>query len=77
MTGGEGVIRVSVEVRSGAARFRAVVCAESIERALGLVGVRYPECEAKVLFPIEPEAFFVDSGFASWVEEVVHEEAAV
>lgn len=54
------MIRVSVEVRSGAARFRAAVWAESIERALSLVKARYPGGEAGVIFPIEPEAFFVD-----------------
>jgi hypothetical protein len=54
------MIEVSVEVRSGAARFRAVVWAQSIERAVSLVGARYPGCEAKVLFPIEPEAFFAN-----------------
>lgn len=64
---------MSVEVRSGAARFRAVVWAESIDRAVRLVGVRYPGCEARVLFPIEPEAFFVSPGFDPWVEAVVAE----
>lgn len=52
------MIKVSVEVRSGAAHFRAAVWAESMERAISLVGARYPGCEAKVLFPIDPEAFF-------------------
>lgn len=56
------MIRVSVEVCSGAARFRAAVWAESIERALSLVRARYPGGEARVIFPIEPEAFFVDGG---------------
>jgi hypothetical protein len=69
----KGVIRVSMEVRSGAARFRAVVWAENIVRALSLVRGRYPGCEARVLFPIEPESFFVAPGGAPWVEEVVPE----
>jgi hypothetical protein len=53
------MIRVSVEICNGASRFRAGVWAESIERALSLVKARYPSGEAKVVFPIEPEAFFV------------------
>jgi hypothetical protein len=62
-----------MEVRSGAASFRAVVWAENIVRALSLVRGRYPGCEARVLFPIEPEAFFVALGSSPWVEEVVTE----
>jgi hypothetical protein len=54
------MIRVSVEVGSGAARFRAAVWAESIERAVSLVRARYPGGEVTVIFPIEPEAFFCD-----------------
>jgi hypothetical protein len=54
------MIRVSVEVCSGEARFRAAVWAKSIEHALSLVRARYPGGEATVIFPIEPGAFFVD-----------------
>jgi hypothetical protein len=56
---GERVIRLTFEVCSGSNRFRAAVLAESIERALRLVKARYPGGEARVVFPIEPEAFFV------------------
>jgi hypothetical protein len=52
------VIRVSVEVNNKASRFRAAVWAESIEQAVNLARARYPGCEAKILFPIDPEAFF-------------------
>ena len=52
------MIRVSVEVHSGTAHYRVAVWAESIERAVALVGRRYPGGKARVLFPIEPEAFF-------------------
>jgi hypothetical protein len=55
------MIRVSVEICRGATRFRAEVWAESIGRALSLVMARYPGSEARVVFPIEPDAFFVDS----------------
>lgn len=52
------MIRVSVELCSGAMRFRTPVWAESIERAVRLAEMRYPDFEARILFPIEPEAFF-------------------
>lgn len=49
-----------VEICSGTSHFRAAVWAESIERALKLVETRYPGSEARVIFPIGPEAFFVN-----------------
>ena len=55
------MVKVSVEVRSGTARFRVSVQAESIRKALGMVKARYPQGEVGVLFPIEPEGFFVDA----------------
>jgi hypothetical protein len=53
------MVEVSVEVRSGTARFRVSVQAQSIRKALGLVGGRYPHGEVRLVFPIEPEGFFV------------------
>jgi hypothetical protein len=53
------MIRISVQVSSGAARFRVMVQAESIERALEIVARQNPRKECKVTFPIDPEAFFV------------------
>ncbi len=53
------MIRISVEVGRGAARYRVAVQAESIERALEIVEGHNPGCEAKVAFPIDPEAFFL------------------
>ena len=53
------MVKVSVEVRSGAARFRIGVQAQSIREALSLVGSRYSHSDVRVLFPIEPEGFFV------------------
>jgi hypothetical protein len=55
------MVKVSVEVRSGTARFRVCVQAESIRKALDMVRARYPSGEAGVVFPIEPEGFFVDA----------------
>jgi hypothetical protein len=52
------LIRISVEVGRGAARYRIAVQAESIERALEIVERQNPGCEAKVVFPIDPEVFY-------------------
>jgi hypothetical protein len=52
------MIKVSVEVRSGAARFRVGVQAQSISRALSVVGARFPTSEVRVEFPIDPDGFF-------------------
>ncbi len=59
------MIRVSVEVISGGASIRVAVWAESIERAVRLAGGRYPGCETRVLFPIEPEVFFAKDDAAN------------
>ena len=53
------MIKVSVEVGRGAARYRIAVQAESIERALEIEERQNPVCEAKVAFPLDPEVFFV------------------
>ena len=53
------MIRISVEVSRGAARFRVAVQAESIKRALEIVESQNPSCSAKVVFPIKPEEFYV------------------
>ena len=54
------MIRVRVEVsdRAGSS-FRAEVRAESMEQAVRLALESYPDFHARVLFPIEPETFFV------------------
>jgi hypothetical protein len=53
------MVRISVEVRSGTARFRVGVQAQSIRKALSMVAGRYPHGVVEVPFPIEPEGFFV------------------
>ena len=55
-----GMIRISVQVSSGTARFRVVVRAESIERAVEYVARQYPGKACEVAFPIDPESFFVE-----------------
>ena len=52
------MIRVTVEVREGAASRRVRATASSIERALELAGGSKPGREVRVLLPIDPEDFF-------------------
>ncbi len=54
------MIRISVQVSSGTARFRVAIQAESIERALEIVARQNPGKECEVAFPIDPKAFFVE-----------------
>jgi hypothetical protein len=58
------VVRVSTEVRSGAARFKVKVQASSIQRAASLVGGFHPASDVRVVFPIDPEGFFVEDALA-------------
>ena len=53
------MVRISVEVRRGTARFRVGLQAKSFTKALGVVGGGYPHGVVEVPFPIEPEGFFV------------------
>jgi hypothetical protein len=54
------MVKVSVEVRSGAAHFRVAVQAKSIQRALSLVTGRFPARAWRVKFPIDSDGFFVE-----------------
>jgi hypothetical protein len=54
------MIRISIEVRSGTARFKVALVAESIEGALEMARRYNPAKECKVEFPIDPEGFFVE-----------------
>jgi hypothetical protein len=71
-TMGQRIVKLSVEVRSGTARFRVGVQAESIRRALCVVGARYPASEVAVVFPIEPEGFFLKGPALAGVVETEH-----
>jgi hypothetical protein len=55
------MVRISVQVSSGSARFRVMVQAESIERALEIARRHNPAAECRVSFPIDPESFFTES----------------
>ena len=61
---GNSVVRVSVEVRHAAARFRVGVQASSIRRAVDLVRGFYSASDIKVVFPIDPAGFFVEEALA-------------
>ncbi len=63
------MVRISVQVSSGSARFRVMVQAESIERALEVARRHNPATECQVSFPIDPESFFA-KGSAPKVEAV-------
>jgi hypothetical protein len=54
------MIRVSMEVREGTALSRATVQAESIREAVSMTRGRYPGRDVRVMFPIDPEDFFIE-----------------
>jgi hypothetical protein len=58
------MVKISVEVRSGAARFDVAIQAESIQRAVDLVKGFYSANDVKVVFPIDAEGFFVEEALA-------------
>jgi hypothetical protein len=53
------MIKVSVEVREGAALFRVSVQAENISRAMSIMKGRHPGRNVRVVYPIDPEKFFL------------------
>ena len=58
------MVRVSIEVRGGGARFKVGTQASSIQRAASLVKGLYSASDVRVIFPIDPESFFVEDAFA-------------
>lgn len=58
------MICVTIEVREGAVTRRVRISAPSIERATKMAGHGKPGRRVRLLFPIDPEAYFVpeDSG---------------
>jgi hypothetical protein len=59
--GGREMVRITVQVSSGAARFRVMVQAETIERALEIARRHNPAAECRVSFPIDPESYFTEN----------------
>ncbi len=58
------MVKVSIEVHDGTARFTVAVKAQSVQQALGIVAARHPSGVARVKFPINPESFFVEDSAA-------------
>jgi hypothetical protein len=58
------MVKVSIEVHDGTARFAVAVLAQSIEQALSIIAARYPGSVARVKFPINPEGFFGEESAA-------------
>ena len=54
------MIRVFVEVAEEAVLLKMEVCAESISEAVGIVEELHPGCAVQVVFPIDPQEFFVE-----------------
>jgi hypothetical protein len=54
------MIRVGIEVDRGAAPSTTLfVRAGSIQRAFEVAGERHPDCALDVVFPLDPDTFFV------------------
>jgi hypothetical protein len=66
------MIKITIEVKSVTARFNVAVQAESIEEALEIAKGHNSGKECKVVFPIDPEDFFVndDLGVGGVVVEI-------
>jgi hypothetical protein len=54
------VVRVSIDIRDGGAHFVVVVRAESVERAVEIVGSRYPGADVRAKLPMDPEGLFAN-----------------
>jgi hypothetical protein len=59
------MVKVSIEVRSGAARFDVAVRAESVRRAMELVGRRFPNRDIRAKFPQALEGFYAEQKLAA------------
>ena len=54
------MIKIAIEVKSGTTSFKVAVQAGSIEEALDIVKRYNAGKECEVVFPIDPEGFFVE-----------------
>jgi hypothetical protein len=62
------MVRVTVEIREGALTYRVRVTAPSIERALEIVGKGKPGRKVRLVFPIDPEIFFLPAASGARME---------
>jgi hypothetical protein len=51
------MVKVSIEVHDGTARFAVAVLAKSIRQALSIAAPQYPDSVTRVKFSINPESF--------------------
>ena len=65
------MIEVYVEIREGSTRYKVAVRADSITRAVGIVEGHHPGRDVRVVFPIEPEEFFVGDSKGTEAEESI------
>ena len=54
------MVKLSVEMRSGSARFWVSVQAQSIQQATNIVAGWYPDGDVRIKFPLDPEGIFVE-----------------
>ena len=54
------MVKVSVEVRSGSARFWVSVQAQSIQQAASIVAGWYPDRDSRMKILTDPEGFFAE-----------------
>jgi hypothetical protein len=59
------MVRVTVEVREGALTYRVRIIAPSIECALEIVGAGKAGRRVRLLFPIDPAAYFASADFGA------------
>ncbi len=64
------MIRVCIEVDCGTVRSTLSVRAESIRQALEVAGEQSPSCALSVVFPLDPDTFFVREPSAEVGSEV-------
>ena len=58
------MVKVSIELQHGTARFTVALKAHSVQQALSIVAARQPSSVAKVKSPIYPESFLVKDSAA-------------
>jgi hypothetical protein len=54
------MVKISVEVRSGSARFWVSVQAQSIQQVANIVARWYPNTDVRMRFPLDPEGLCVE-----------------
>jgi hypothetical protein len=58
------MVKLSIEVHSGTARFTVAIKVQSVRQALSIVAARHPSSVTRVKFPNDPESFFVEDSAA-------------